>query len=57
MRPTNAIPVIGDLLVPLATISRDGGMQEAAREYAAALVTVAPWDPDARRLQQEMSNP
>jgi tetratricopeptide (TPR) repeat protein len=50
-------PADRDLLVALTTISRDIGKQQAAQEYAAALVAVAPWDPDARRLQQEMSNP
>jgi len=46
-----------DLLVALATISRDSGIQQAAQQYAAALVAVAPWDSEARRLQQEMSGP
>jgi hypothetical protein len=30
-------------------------MQQAAQQYAAALVAVAPWDPEARRFQQEMN--
>ena len=46
-----------DLLVALATINRDVGARHAAQEYAAALVAAAPWDPDARLLQQEMNNP
>ncbi len=48
-------PADRDLLVALATISRDAGDRNAARRYADALVAIAPWDVDARKLQEEMS--
>ena len=43
-----------DVLVALATISRDTGDRPAARAYAAALVAAAPEDEGARRLQQDL---
>jgi len=44
-----------DLLVALATISRDAGDRDGARRYADELATLTPWDADARKLQHEMA--
>jgi predicted CXXCH cytochrome family protein len=43
-----------DVLLALATISRDAGALDAARGYADALVALAPWDPGARGLREEL---
>jgi Flp pilus assembly protein TadD len=48
-------PADRDLLVALATISRDAGRADAAREWARQLVALAPDDPTARQLSQELS--
>jgi predicted CXXCH cytochrome family protein len=47
-------PADRDVLLALATISRDAGDGSAARAYTAALLGVAPDDEEARRLQQEL---
>jgi Flp pilus assembly protein TadD len=43
-----------DLLVALATISRDAGSLDAAVDYAAKLVDLAPGNPQARLLLEEL---
>jgi Flp pilus assembly protein TadD len=43
-----------DILIALATISRDRGARGAAREYAQKLLQIAPERPEARRLASEL---
>jgi predicted CXXCH cytochrome family protein len=43
-----------NVLLALATISRDAGALDAARGYADALVALAPWDPQVRGLRAEL---
>ncbi|MGH7389193.1 MAG: hypothetical protein ACREM3_07000 [Candidatus Rokuibacteriota bacterium] len=43
-----------DLLVALATLSRDRGARVAARAYARKLLQVAPEPPEARQLSREL---
>jgi tetratricopeptide (TPR) repeat protein len=43
-----------DILLALATYSRDAGRLPAALDYARALVALAPGDPGARRLLREL---
>jgi Flp pilus assembly protein TadD len=43
-----------DVLAALATISRDAGALEAALEYARALVSLDPGDPQARQLLAQL---
>jgi tetratricopeptide (TPR) repeat protein len=47
-------PFDRDILVALATISRDAGSSEAAVRYADRLVELFPGDAGARQLQQEL---
>ena len=44
-----------DLLVALATLSRDAGRNDAALRYARTLVEVFPEDPDARALLGQLA--
>ena len=44
-----------NVLLALATISRDAGALDDARAYADALVAVAPWDPSARQLREDLN--
>jgi tetratricopeptide (TPR) repeat protein len=46
-----------DILIALATMSRDRGAREAARTYAQKLLQVAPDLPEARRLWAELDRP
>jgi tetratricopeptide (TPR) repeat protein len=46
-----------DVLIALATISRDRGAREAARAYTRTLMQVAPELPEARRLASELDQP
>ena len=46
-----------DVLLALATISRDRGELNAARTYANALVALAPWDADAHALRDTLGGP
>lgn len=46
-----------DVLIALATISRDRGATDAARGYARMLMQVAPELPEARRLAGELDGP
>jgi Flp pilus assembly protein TadD len=46
-----------DVLIALATISRDRGARDAARAYARMLMQVAPELPEARRLAEELDRP
>ena len=43
-----------DLLIALATMHRDGGSRESAIEYARMLVDLAPQDPAARQLLEQL---
>ena len=44
-------------LIALATVHRDLGERELAREYARRLVAVDPEDPDARQLLRDLEAP
>ena len=44
-----------NVLLALATISRDAGALDDAGAYADALVAVAPWDPSARQLREDLN--
>jgi tetratricopeptide (TPR) repeat protein len=46
-----------DILMALATISRDRGARLAARDYARKLLQAAPELPEARRLSHELDRP
>ena len=46
-----------DVLIALATISRDRGARDAARAYTRTLMQVAPELPEARRLAGELDRP
>ncbi len=47
-------PADVDVLIALATISRDTGDLTAAKDYAAQLLSVAPNNPDAQALSQSL---
>jgi tetratricopeptide (TPR) repeat protein len=49
-------PADRDLLVALATISAEAGRAQAAREWARQLVALAPDDPAARQLLQQLDS-
>ena len=49
-------PEDADLLIGLATLSRDAGHMEEAREYANRLLALRPGDPGARTLVEELSD-
>jgi Flp pilus assembly protein TadD len=58
LRAAHALhPTDRDLLLALATVSRDSGDTDAARTYARQLVTLAPNDPSARQLLQQLEAP
>lgn len=43
-----------DILIALATMSRDSGDLENAERYATALVALSPTDPGARQLLESL---